>query len=165
MAKKMRDRITLLCEREYDRMVEEEREERRRQKYLLTAPHIGDKYHARQHDDIMRKVAKAIAASAWHERTTSISWARPLPLEMGWCETLINNDRNELKLLGYFGRSLRWNNWDFEIHPVFDVFCSGVTEWFLSPPEITMDKELLRMFPPKALVGLSHPLQWSPPRT
>jgi hypothetical protein len=160
MTKRVRD----ACERAFDRLIEFEREERQRQKFLPKAPHIGDRYLPEQRDDMMRKVAKAIAASAWHAKNTPISWANPLPLEMEWCETLMHNDQNALKLLGYFGRSLRWNGWAFETHPVFSDFCAGVLEWFLSPPELRMDKELQKMFPPRALPGLEHPLQWRPPR-
>jgi hypothetical protein len=75
MAKKIRDRVVEACEREYDRLIEYERDERQRQKFLPKAPHIGDRYSPEQHDDVMRKVAKAIAASAWHERTTPYTWA------------------------------------------------------------------------------------------
>jgi hypothetical protein len=160
MTKRIRD----ACERAYDRLIEFERDERRRQEFLPKAPHIGDHYLPEQHDDMMRKVAKAIAASAWHERTTPYTWAKPLPLELGECETFISNNCNPLRLLGYFARSLRWNGWAFETHPDFNTFSCGVTEWLLSPPELRMYKELLQMFPPKALPGLEHPLRWRPPR-
>lgn len=161
MTKRIRDG----CERAFDRLIEFEREERQRQKFLLTAPHIGDKYHASERDAVMRKVARAIAASAWHEQTAPYTWANPLPLKMEMCESFINNDHhNALRLLGYFGRSLRWNNWNYEQHPVFSDFCSGVLAWLLAPPELRMDRELRQMFPPQALSGLEHPLQWRPPR-
>lgn len=80
------------------------------------------------------------------------------------CETFMYNDHhNALRLLGYFGRSWRWNNWD-ERHPPFDTFCSGVLDYICSPPELRMDPELRKMFPPKALAGLTTPLQWRMPK-
>jgi hypothetical protein len=164
MAKRMRDRVTEICEQQVDRLAEAEREERCSRKYRPTAPHIGDTYLPEQYDDVVRKVAKAIAATAWHERTAPYSWANPLPLKMEWCETLIDNKDNALKLLGYFGRSMRWNDWDFEQHPTFPDFCSGVLDYIFCPPEIQMDLGLQRMFPPRPLDGITTPLQWRAPR-
>jgi len=80
------------------------------------------------------------------------------------CETLIYNRDNALKLLGYFGRSMLWSDWD-ERHPDFTTFGRGVMGFLLAPMELRMDEELLRLFPPKALLGITTPLQWRAPRT
>ena len=100
MARKMRDWVTEECERQVDRIAEAARKERCSRKYLPTAPHIGDSFLPEQHDDMMRKVAKAIAAQEWHARTAPYSWAQPLPLEMEWCETLMNNTGQRAEAAG-----------------------------------------------------------------
>jgi hypothetical protein len=84
---------------------------------------------------------------------------------MEMCESLLYNDHNEQKLVGYYARSLRWNGWDFERHPPFDVFCRGVMEYIFSPMDLRMDQELQQMFPPRTLAGLTTPLQWRSPGT
>jgi hypothetical protein len=79
---------------------------------------------------------------------------------MEWIETLMDNKHNALKLLGYFSRSLRWNDWH-EQHPGFSEFCSGVLDFVFCPPDMKRDAELVRMFPPKALAGITNPgLRW-----
>ena len=93
------------------------------------------------------------------------SWANPLPLKMEECESWVDNDHHALRLVGYFGRSLRWNDWDYERHPPFNTFCSGVMKYILSPMELRMDPELQRMFPRRALAALTNPLQWRSPET
>jgi hypothetical protein len=84
---------------------------------------------------------------------------------MEWCETLINNDQNALKLLGYFGRSLAWNDWDIEQHPDFKTFCSGAMASSCCPLELRMDDHMRQLFRPKPLVGIVRPLQWRGPDT
>jgi hypothetical protein len=125
--------------------------------------HIECRTSHERHHDLMRKVARALAAVERHKQTTPYSWANPLPLRMELCDTFIYKDHyNALRLLGYFGRSWRWNNWD-EQHPEFDAFCCGVLDYICSPPELRMDPELRKMFSPKALAGLTTPLQWRSP--
>ena len=158
----MRDRVTAICEREFDRLVKAEFENARSLRRSKTVPHIGGVYLEAEHAELMQQVARALAAQERHAQTTPYSWSKPLPLKMEVCESLIYNNSNAMKLLGYFGRSLRWNHWP-EQHPDFCTFCSGVLDFFLCPPEIKMDRELQQMFPPKELVGITNPLQWRPP--
>jgi hypothetical protein len=159
--RQIRDRVVEICGRELECLVKYVHEDGCRL-FAQAVPVIGGEYYADRHDEHVRSVCRALAAVERHKQTTSYSWANPLPLREEEFETFISNDCGALQLLGYFGRSWRWNDWD-ERHPPFDVFCSGVTEWFLSPPELRMDKELLQMFPPQKLAGLTTPLQWRSP--
>jgi hypothetical protein len=159
----MRDRVTEICEREFDRLVQAEREAACSLRHSKTVPHIGGVYLEAEHDELMQQVARALAFKARHEETTPYSWSKPLPLKMEDCELLLNNSHNRWKLLGYFGRSLRWNHWH-EQHPDFCTFCSGVLDFFCCPPEIKMDSDVRQLFPPKELVGITNPLHWRMPR-
>jgi hypothetical protein len=160
MKHKMRDRVTEICEREFDHMARAAAAER--QLFTKTVPHIGGPYLEEQHDELMRKISRALAAREWHARTGP-SWARRLPLLEEECETLLFNEHNAIRLFGHFGRSLRWTDWDYERHPTFDTFCSGVLASPYCPIDLKLDPELRRMFPPKALAGISHPpLRWRP---
>ena len=159
----MREWRVKVCEHEFDRMVEDAREDRRRLSLSKQVPVIGGVYDPKQHAELVRKVARALAFQERHAETVPYSWARKLPVRMEECESLIDNKDNALKLLGYFGRSLWWNGWP-EQHPTFEVFCCGVTEYVWCPPELQMDLELQKLFPPKALAGITTPLQWRSPR-
>jgi hypothetical protein len=155
-----RDRVTRECERKYDLLVKEALEEERRR---LSRSVFHVQTEQEQHAELVREVARTLAMQ-WHEENAP-SWACPLPTELEWCESLIYCDYNEQRLVGYFGRSVLWNSYDYERHPVFNTFCCGVLEYRCSPPELRMDQELLQMFPPKPLAGLTTPLQWRRPGT
>ena len=126
------------------------------------SPSLADSFEPPLDAESVRSVGRALAAVAWHAETSPWSWSKPLPLEMGVCKSLMNNALGALQLLGYFGRSLRWNNWDIDQHPTFDPFCCGVMDYMFAPMELRTDKELQQMFPPRALVGLKTPLCWRP---
>ena len=111
----------------------------------------------------VRSVGRALAAVEWHEKTAPPSWACPLPLRLDQCESMICNANNALQLVGYFGRSMRWSDWDIDQHPTFDRFCCGVMDYMFAPMELRTDKELQQMFPPRALAGLKTPLCWRQP--
>jgi hypothetical protein len=159
-----RDYVTRICEREYDRQIKAATDWRRVHALNRTIPFIGGRYELRKHDEHMAKVHRALAAQAWHAMTGP-SWAQPLLLREEECESAIHNECPGVKLWGYFGRSMRWNDWNIERHPPFDTFCSGVMEHIFGPPEIKMDKALLQMYPPRKLEGLKcSPLTWRPPK-
>jgi hypothetical protein len=160
MRRKIPDRVVEVCEAAFERFIRNEREYSRT--IFTQVPVIGGRYYAEQHTDHMRSVCRALAAIERHKQTALFDWANPLPLREEEFETFICNDCGALQLLGYFGRSWRWNDWD-EQHPAFDTFCSGVLDYICSPPELRMDRELQKMFPPAKLVGMTTPLQWRSP--
>jgi hypothetical protein len=157
----MSDRFIEACQREFDRLVKD---------VCFEDEFVQDpiNYRPEQRDDYIRRICRALAAQAWHyEHTASYnwaSWANPLPLRLDTCESLLQYvPCNGMKLLGYFGRSLRWRDWNYETHPTFPVFCSGVLDWDRCPIELQTDRELARVFPPKPLAGITAPLCWRPP--
>jgi hypothetical protein len=161
-----RDYMTRVYEREYDRIIHDQREWNRTHVPRRETPFIGGSHDVKKHDEIMVTVRKALAAQAWHERNAP-SWACPLLLKENECDNYIYcSDYNSNKLLGYFSRSVRWNGWNIDRHPTFPVFCSGIMAYNFGPMEIRCDKELQQLFPPRKLEGLEcSPLRWRPPQT
>jgi hypothetical protein len=157
----MHDRLIKSAERELALLAEFKREDYERAANRTPIP--GTSSRPKEHCDLVRDVARAIAAAAWQEQTTSISWAKRLPLTFEACNILIDHKLNELKLLGYFGRSMKWSGWDIERHPDSSSFACGVMDWILGPMDIRMDSGLRQMFPPKPLAGLATPLHWHAP--
>jgi hypothetical protein len=130
-------------------------------------PFIGGTYcphDRRQQADLIWKECRALAAREWFERSDAPHWTKPLVLREDECAALIASQHNNSKIQGYYCRSLRWNNWAYDIHPSFNDFACGLTEWIFCPEELMRDRELARRFPPKELAGLTHPVQWRPPK-
>jgi hypothetical protein len=81
-----------------------------------------------------------------------------LPLREVECADLQQDADYRLKLVG--GSSLRQVDWDYETHPPFAVFCSGVLPSPFVPDCLEHDPALNVMFPPKRLPGLDGDLCW-----
>jgi hypothetical protein len=67
-----------------------------------------------------------LADGAGCRRRLHVDLLHPLPLREVECTDLQQDAENRLKLVGYYGSSLRQVDWDYETHPPFAVFCSGV---------------------------------------
>jgi hypothetical protein len=64
------------------------------------------------------------------------------------------------RLVGYFGYSLT-PNYDYDGHPRFDAFASGLMAYEHTPLELRCDRELQRDYPPRPLEGLcDEKLYW-----
>jgi hypothetical protein len=161
----MRDRLIEVCGREFERKVERHvkavfEAKRGLLDPIIEVPWIGGVYCPRDkrenYADLMQQACKAACAQKWFDMTGP-KWARPfgLPLRMEDFDTLERDPDNKQKLLGMYGRSLRWEGWDYLIHPSINVFGSGVTEFLWSPRELRTDPELQRLFPPRRLEGLT----------
>ena len=74
------------------------------------------------------------------------------------CADLQQDADNRPKLVG--GSSLRQMDWDYETHPPFAIFCSGVLASPFVPDCLEHDPALKVMFPPKRLPGLDGDLCW-----
>ena len=155
----MRDRIVEICERELDRLILEVHGGHWHAKYRNQVPIIGGRYDPDRHAEHVRDVCRALTAFEWH-RQTAPAWARLLPLCREKCEELIVDDLKPYRMLGYFGRSMMWNDWDTERHPDFKTFGSGAMASGCCPLALRMDDQMRQWFPPKALEGIAHPLQW-----
>jgi len=91
-------------------------------------------------------VINALVARAWFDLQKP-AWAPQLPLDAPACRTLVDDPDNRLKMLGWFGHSLRGVEWDYYCHPSFCDY--GRTALTLpGAPE-----ELRREFPSQWLVN------------
>jgi hypothetical protein len=162
MMKRIRDRVTEICEAEFDRQARAAAAESASCRLSKQVPVIGGEFRQERLGEYLGLISRAIAAQERHALLAP-KWAVPLPLQLPECERLIVNEHNELKLLGYFGRSMRWREWDPK-HPLFNDFCSGVLDWLHCPVDLKLDRGLKRVFPPKELVGLISPaVAWRAP--
>jgi hypothetical protein len=129
--------------------------------YYAAAPFIGDLYavHAVRgyHRDLRKRVFKALLARERH-RLSGPPDLQPLPLSEAECDALQRSGHNKIRLLGYFGESLRAAEWNRR-HPTCATYCAAV----LAIPYNCMenDRELLARFPPEASGRLSsRDLHW-----
>jgi hypothetical protein len=101
---------------------------------------------------LLLKVAAALCA---RERFgQDVPSAPPLPLHQAAIEACENAECHRLNLLGYFSHSLAWMDWDYDSHPPFAVYCSGLLAYECAPSELRSDRTLIRTFPPRPLSGL-----------
>jgi hypothetical protein len=77
----------------------------------------------------------------------------PLPLREGEWTCLQQSADSREKLVGCYAGSLRHLMWDYETHPPFAVFCSGVLASPFVPDFLEHDPALKVMFPPKRPPG------------
>jgi hypothetical protein len=93
---------------------------------LVEAPLIGGWYPTDDLHKIKHKVTKALLARAWWGNRVGVQ----LPLsddEIARLQHAVDTDNSPLKnLAGLFAASLKESDWDYERHPDFDRFCSGV---------------------------------------
>jgi hypothetical protein len=131
---------------------------------LAEIPIVGGLYIVSQdHCILLPVVCAALCAKAQFSRDAP-AWAPCLPLRREDCEKLENDDSNRLNLVGYYGCSLRETSWDYQTHPPFAGFASGLMAYKHTPDHLRNDPELQREFPPTRLKGLcgGH-LHWRSP--
>jgi hypothetical protein len=79
-------------------------------------------------------------------------------------------ERERLKMGGlphivaWYARSLAGRKYNFDEHPSFEEFASGVMASKQAPYFLTDDEEMCRRFPPRPLKGLDCGLWWNPPK-
>jgi hypothetical protein len=111
-----------------------------------------------QIDELKRRAIAALSAQARFH--LDVPWAPPLPLSEGECAWLQQDPHLRLKLLGYYGRSLRQNLWDYDTHPTFPVYARGALDSPFFPGCPKDDPELYAEFPPECLDELDGSLVW-----
>jgi hypothetical protein len=154
----MIDRITKACEARFERYVEElfEHPKMLSKMCLAEIPIIGGVYLTDGVPEEVRKdVVRALVARE-RFRQDWPSWPQPLPLNIDLCPELQRDGCPRVRLMAYYGWSLSGTspNYDYERHPHFDVFASGLMAYEHTPLEIRCDRELQRQFPPRPLAGL-----------
>jgi hypothetical protein len=97
-----------------------------------------------------------LADGASCRRRLHVDLLHCLPLREVECTDLQQDADNRLELVGYYGSSLRRTDWNYEAHPPFAAFCSGV---LYVPGRLGHgDKALEAEFPPRFLNGLESDL-------
>jgi len=87
-----------------------------------------------------------------------------LPLHEDARTALEEDDCPRCRLLGYYGSSLAGVDWEYDVHPRFSTFASGLLAYRHTPVEIRTDPHLLAKFPPLPLAGLTDGnLYWRSP--
>ena len=170
------DRLRVACERELEQLCQREFETYARHyvdtlfdtaaKFpgadnffttsFLPLPVIGEPHFwaGFEPPELRQLVAAALVARERFRETAPI-WAPPLPLREDECEVLRDADDPRLNLVGFYGASSRSVNFDYEAHPRFPAFASGLMAYEHAPLELRNDSRLRAEFPPKRLVGLA----------
>jgi hypothetical protein len=85
------------------------------------------------------------------------------PLPLGYDQREALKDGSARHILAWFARSLASLKYDFDTHPSFQSYASGVmASPYLGSDEIRNNQELLKRFPPRPLAGLGPGLHWEP---
>jgi hypothetical protein len=111
--------------------------------------------------ELYRRVCMAMAAREQFRHDVP-GWPT-LPLHEKDIESLKYDDSPRLNLLGHYAYSLS-PGWDYEEHPRFSAFASGLMAYEHTPDEIRNDRSLLEEFPARELEGLcGGALYWRSP--
>jgi hypothetical protein len=103
---------------------------------------------------LLRIVAALVARERVRADASVPPWAKPLVVHQDRLEEMIEDDNPQIKLAGYYGSSLRGAAWDYDAHPSFNAFASGIMACEYAPIELRNDPLLLQQFPPRPLEGL-----------
>jgi hypothetical protein len=133
---------------------------------LAETPVIGDKYIVDQIEFMLPTLLpRIVGALCSRERfRVDVPWAPPLPLRSEEIELLKDADDHRLNLVGLFADSLEGENWDYQLHPRFNDYASGLMAYRHTPADLRNDRELRQEFPPRRLKGLCDGrLDWRNP--
>jgi len=163
----MHDKLLLeTCAREFERGIERlfETAPRIPGTGMAETPVIGGRFLTwADHSFLLPQVYRAlIAREQFHQDAPG--WPT-LPLHEQDIEAAIENDDDpRCRLLGYYGYSLAGADWDYDGHPRFSTFASGLLAYQHTPIEVRTDPQLLREYPPLPLAGLTDGnLYWRSP--
>jgi hypothetical protein len=91
--------------------------------------------------------------------------APPLPLSAYEHEDY-RHGRGLRQIVGFFGRSLEANEYDFHRHPSFEDFARGLMAMAVDGGlwGLEHDAQLKKRFPPRRLPGMTPGAYWAPPK-
>jgi hypothetical protein len=161
----MRDKLLATCEREFERHIEMlfKTAHKIPGTGMAEIPVIGGRFLTwADHSFLLPRVCAALCARE-RFRQDAPAWAQPLPLRWEDCKTLEYDDNPRFNLVGLFGISLH-GEWDYERHPSFAAFASGLMAYEHTPDHLRNDRALRQEFPPRRLKGLCDGwLSWRSP--
>jgi hypothetical protein len=103
---------------------------------------------------LLQRVCMALGAVEQFRRDAP-AWAPSLPLYQKDIAALVESDGNpRLNAVGLYANSLSWVEFDYQLHPSFGTYVSGLLAYEFTPIEIRIDHQLQLEFPPKPLAGL-----------
>jgi hypothetical protein len=126
------------------------------------APIVARLHHPQADADAHRLKLEIFAAVAarkyfrWH----APPWVPDLPIRRDEIDAMQNADNIVDWLVGVHADSLRWQKWDYQVHPMFFDHVCGIHE--AAPDELREDPMLRQIFPAKKLFGLDKDFCWHP---
>jgi hypothetical protein len=154
------DRLLEACERELIEHVEQlfrNTHPKSAETYLADIPVIGGPFFPDliyTHAPLITVVCAALVARERFELDRP-AWARELPLHQDARQEMIDNEDDPcLQLIGHYAESLSGVQWDYDLHPRFSVFASGIMACEWTPAAIREDRGLAWEFPARTLEGL-----------
>jgi hypothetical protein len=164
----MDSRFLELCGREFERQVERmfDNAPRIPGTGLGEIPVVGGRFFLAfaTPPELIELVCMALAA---RER---FRWDVPgwptLPLHEDTIEAMQADGDNRCSLVGFYADSLQGEFWDYELHPRFPIFASGLLSCKNAPDHLRNDHSLLKEFAPAPLAGLCDDdwLVWRSPQ-
>jgi hypothetical protein len=107
----------------------------------LEIQYIGLTFIAGHDPPILRQKVCAALCARERFRRDAPAWAPSLPLRWEDCEELENDSSPRLNLVGYYGSSLRWTDWDRQ-HPPFATFASRLLAYKHAPDNVRNDNDI-----------------------
>jgi hypothetical protein len=108
---------------------------------------------------LVRRIRATLDAKRRHSRQGP-AWAQPLPTALEDCLDL-TDEGGRRELLGHFGCSVWFSDFDLAHPPFFSYSCSLLAHAD-APKHLRTDTRLLEEFPPRPLVRLGVGLLWHP---
>jgi hypothetical protein len=161
----MDDRLIATCEREFANYIEGLFKTVRKipSTGMAEIPVIGGMYHTwADHSHLCPQIVAALCCRE-RFRQDAPDWPI-LPLHEKDIEAMENDGCLRCNLVGFYADSLSWEIWDYERHPPFAAFASGLMAYKHTPGHLRNDRALRQEFPPRKLKGLCDGwLAWRSP--
>src|SRR5262245_57114058 len=162
----MHDKLLETCANEFEKYIKSLfKNPRMLTKTLAEVPVVGGVFIPDLMDQTPFLLLRVCKALCCRERfyQDEPSWG-PLPLHEDIRTAMEDDDNTRCKLLGYYGSSLAGADWDYDGHPRFAAFASGLLAYEHTPDCIRNDRDLQREFPLRELEGLCDGwLSWRNP--
>jgi len=129
---------------------------------LCRAPIIARLFFAQDanHAFTHKKEIFAAVAARHHFHLQVPAWVPCLPIVLEEIDAMKNSENNVDYLVGLHADSLKWQGWNYRVHPSFFDHCCGIMASEHAPDELRKDPALQQVFTAKKLAGLDQDLCW-----